>query len=106
MKLIVLKNNLKSGLSAVERAVTESSALPILKNVLIKTFNNRIKLVGTNLELGISYLVSGKIIEEGEVSVPFGVLYGIINNIDSEKVSLESEKNNLRIKTDNYDAVI
>ncbi|MEK9186331.1 MAG: DNA polymerase III subunit beta [Patescibacteria group bacterium] len=106
MKLIVLRNNLKSGLSAVERAVTENSALPILKNVLIKTFNNRIKLVGTNLELGISCLVSGKIIEEGEVNVPFGVLYGIINNIDSEKVSLESEKNNLHIKTDNYNAVI
>lgn len=106
MKIIVLKDNLKSGLATVEKAVSDNTTLPILKNVFIKTFNNRIKIVATNLELGISCLVSGKIIEEGEVTIPFGVLYGIINNIDSEKVVLEAEKNNLIIKTDNYEAAI
>ncbi len=106
MKLIILRNNLKIALAAVEKAVSENTTLPVLKNVLIKTFNNRIKTVTTNLELGISYLTSGKIIEEGEISVPFGILYGIINNLNSDKIDLETKKNNLLIKTDNYEAAI
>src|SRR3989344_1891753 len=106
MKIIVLRNNLKNGLSSVERSVSENNTLPILKNVLVKTYNNRIKLVSTNLELGISSLVSGKIIEEGGICIPFNTFYGIINNIDSEKVELETDKNTLLIKTDNYKAII
>lgn len=106
MKLIVLRNNLKEGLSAVERAVTESTSLPILKNVLIKTFNNKIKLIATNLEFGVSKLISGKIIEEGGLTVPFNIFHGIINNSESERINLEVEKNNLIVKTDNYEAKI
>lgn len=106
MKLIVLRTNLKEGLSSVEKAVTESTTLPILKNVLLKTFSNRIKVESTNLELGISCFISGKIIEEGSVTIPFSVFYNIINNSDSERINLETENNNLIIKTDNYEAKI
>ena len=106
MKLIILRNNLKEGLSAVEKAVTESVTLPILKNVLLKTFNNRIKIDSTNLELGISRFISGKIIEEGSVTIPFSVFFNIINNSDSERINLETDKNNLIIKIDNYEAKI
>ena len=56
MKLVVLKNNLKEGLSIVEKAAGENSNLPILKNVLIKTFNNKIQLSSTNLEFSPRYL--------------------------------------------------
>ena len=106
MKLIVLRDNLKNGLSAVEKAVTESTALPILKNVLLKTFNNRIKIEATNLELGISRFISGKIIEEGSVTIPFSVFFGIINSSNAERINLETENNNLIVKADNYEAKI
>ena len=42
MKIIILKDNLKEGLNSVIRAVSENNNLPILKNILIKTFNNKI----------------------------------------------------------------
>ena len=106
MKLIVLRDNLKNGLSAVEKAVTESTALPILKNVLLKTFNNRIKIEATNLELGVSRFISGKIIEEGSVTIPFSVFFGIINSSNAERINLETENNNLIVKADNYEAKI
>lgn len=106
MKIIILRTNLKEGLSSVEKGIIESNALPILKNVLVKTFNNRIKISATNLELGISRIVSGKIIEEGGITVPFHALYGIINNSDSERIHLEVDDNTLLIKTDNYEAKI
>src|SRR3989344_7734986 len=106
MKLIVLRNNLKDGLNAVERASLESANLPILKNVLLKTFNNKIQLSATNLELAVTRFISGKIIEEGSLTVPLGTLLSIVNNTNSERINLEAENNTLKFKTDNYEAVI
>ncbi|MDO8430004.1 MAG: DNA polymerase III subunit beta [bacterium] len=106
MILVVLKNNLKDGLSAIERASSENNNLPILKNVLIKTFNNKIQLSATNLELAITKFVSGKIVEEGSITVPLSTLLTITNNINNEKINLEVENNTLKFKTDNYEAVI
>lgn len=106
MKIIILKDNLKEGLNSVVRAVSENNNLPILKNILIKTFNNKIKIIATNLEIAITRIVSGKIIEEGSITIPFSVLNGIINNLDSEKVSLDSKGSSLILKTDNYEATI
>ena len=106
MKLIILRSNLKEGLSAVEKAILENNNLPVLKNVLFKTYNNKIKIAATNLELGITKFTSGKIIEEGGITVPFGTFYGIINNSDSERINLETKNNTLIVKTDNYEAKI
>lgn len=106
MKVIILKENLKTGLDIIGKTITENINLPILKNVLIKTYNNKIKLTGTNLELAATQLVSGKIIEEGGITVPFSVLNGITSNSDSEKINLEINNNILIFKTDNYEAKI
>lgn len=106
MKLVVLKNNLKDGLNAVERTASENSNLPILKNVLIKTFNNKIQLSATNLELAVTRFVSGKIIEEGSITVPLSTILSITNNANSERINIEVDNNTLIFKTDNYEAVI
>lgn len=106
MKIIILKSNLKESLAAVEKAISESGNLPILKNVLFKTFNNKIKICATNLDLAITKITSAKIIEEGGVTVPFNTLYSLVNNSGSERISIETDKNNLVFKTDNYSAKI
>lgn len=106
MKVILLKNNLKSGLDIVSRAISENSSLPILKTVLVKNQNNKILFLGTNLELAITSQVAGKIIEEGELAIPFNIFLSIVNNLDSDRINLEKKNKNLLIKTDNYSAVI
>ena len=106
MKIIILKDNLKEGLNSVVRAVSENNNLPILKNILIKTVDNKVRITATNLELAITKFISGKIVETGSVTVPFSIINGIVNSLDSEKVNLESKGNNLILKTDNYEATI
>src|SRR3989344_3370555 len=106
MKLIVLKNNLREGLNAAEKAAADNNNLPILKNVLIKTFNNKIQLSATNLEIAVSKQISGKIIEEGSITVPLSAFSTIVSNTDSERINLETNQNTLLFKTDNYEAVI
>jgi len=106
MKLIILKTNFKEGLSVIEHAITDNVHLPILKNVLLKTTENKIKLSGTNLELGINSFINAKITEQGSLTIPFQTLNNIISNTDSDRISLETDKNNLLISTDNYKARI
>ncbi len=106
MKLIILRSNLKDGLAAVERAVSDSGNLQILKNVLFRTFNNKIKICATNLDLAITKITSAKIIEEGGITIPFGTFYNLVNNSDNERILVETDKNNLIFKTDNYSAKI
>lgn len=106
MKVVVIKNNLKEGIAAVERAAGENVNLPILKNVLLETEDNKLKLTTTNLEIAASFCVSGKIIENGKTTVPLSIFSGLIANISSERIDLENKKNVLEIKTDNYQAAI
>lgn len=103
MKIIILKENLKQALSSVERGVTENNNLPILKNVLLKTDKNFI-VSATNLEIGVTYNAAAKINAPGSITVPFGPLYSIIQNSDSERINLIAEGNTLIVKTDNYEA--
>ncbi len=106
MKIIILRSNLKEALAVVEKAISENSNLPILKNVFLKTFNNKIKICATNLDLAITKLTSAKIIEEGGITVPFSTFYSLVNNSANERIQIETEKNNLVFKTDNYNAKI
>lgn len=101
MKLDLLKENLKLGLTAVEKVATRSVNLPILENVLIKTEKNILKLIATNLETIVIFNTLSKIEKEGEIVVPVKLLSNIIKNLKSIKVSFERKDNNLVIKSDN-----
>ncbi|MFH1161691.1 MAG: DNA polymerase III subunit beta [Candidatus Jorgensenbacteria bacterium] len=106
MKLIILRNNFAAALYAAERAVGINTNLAILKNVLLKTEDSRILVTATNLELAITATVPGKIIEPGEVTVPFAILNTIVRNVTTERVTLEEHDRNLLITTDNYEAKV
>lgn len=106
MRVAVLKENLKSGLGSVERSISDHSTLPILKNVLIKTLNNKIEISATNLEMAVTHSISGKIFENGVITIPAQMFTSLITNLPSEKINLEKNNYNLVIKTDNYEALI
>lgn len=106
MNLILIKDKLQDGLQAVSHASDNHQNLPILKNVLIASGDNQIKLSTTNLEIAISYKVAGKVIEPGSITVPVDTLLNLINNLQNERLSLETKNSTLEIKTDNYQAKI
>ena len=105
MKIIILRTNLKEGLSALERAVSDNNNLPILKNILLQA-DERVILSATNLEIGVTYGASGKVVEKGSVTVPFSALRGIVANSESERITLTAKNNVLEVQTDNYEAKI
>ena len=90
MKLSVMQENLARGLSVVSRAVSTRSTLPVLANVLLRTEDAGLKLTATNLEIGITYWVAGKIESDGAITVPARLLTDLVNSLPSaERVDLE-----------------
>ncbi len=85
-----MQENLARGLSVVSRAVSSRSTLPVLANVLLKTEDAGLKLTATNLEIGITYWVPGKIDEDGATTVPAKLLTDLVNSLPpGDKVELE-----------------
>jgi len=81
VKLSVMQENLARGLSVVSRAVSNRSTLPVLANVLLKTEDAGLKLTATNLEIGITYWVPGKIETDGATTVPARLLTDLVNSL-------------------------
>lgn len=106
MKVIILRNNLLVALAVVEKAISQNVNLPILKNIFFGVKENKLVLASTNLELGIKSYFSGKIIEEGEITIPFGIFSNIVRNLTTDRVQLESKGTSLIIKSDNYEASV
>jgi DNA polymerase-3 subunit beta len=85
-----MQENLARGLSVVSRAVSTRSTLPVLANVLLKTEDAGLKLTATNLEIGITYWVPGKIDSDGATTVPAKLLTDYVNALQGgDKVELE-----------------
>ncbi len=106
MKILSLQENLKQGLFNVGHIANKNINLPILNNILLKTENGNIKMITTNLEIGISCLVRGKIEKEGSLTVDAKIISDCINLLPNKKVTLEQKENNLTINCDNYKAKI
>ena len=85
-----MQENLARGLSVVSRAVSTRSTLPVLANVLLRTEDAGLKLTATNLEIGITYWVPGKIDADGATTVPARLLTDLVNSLPaSERIDLE-----------------
>jgi DNA polymerase-3 subunit beta len=90
VKLSVMQENLARGLQVVSRAVSSRSTLPVLANVLLRTEDAGLKLTATNLEIGITYWVPGKIDSDGATTVPAKLLTDYVNALQGgERVDLE-----------------
>ena len=107
MKLTVMQENLARGLSVVSRAVSNRS-LPVLTNVLLKTEDGGLKLTATNLEIGITYWVPGKIEVDGATSVPARLLTDLVSSLPgSEPIALElAEGETLHIRAGRFESNI
>lgn len=99
MKVIVQYENLKRAVLAVERAVGKNISLPILNNILLKTENGRLKVAGTNLEMGITYFLGAKIDDIGEIAVPARIFVDFLQNSSGEKLTLTGKNNILVISS-------
>jgi len=106
MELSCLQENLNQGLNITSHISDKNTSLPILNNVLIKTENKNIKIISTNLEIGINCAVRGKVEEDGEITVPARVFNEFISLLPNDKVNIKATEDEIKINCKNFSTKI
>jgi len=102
MKLTILQEKLKEGLSIVEKISLKSLTLPILNNILISAEKNFLNLSSTDLEIGINWWSLSKIEEEGKITIPSKLFSNFINLLPNKKINIKTKNNDILIECENY----
>jgi len=98
MKLTCTQENLNQGLFVVSHITSKNINLPILSNVLLEAKDGILKLATTNLEIGITCVVRGKIETEGSFTVQSKLFSDFISLLPSDKVEVEVKDQSLVLK--------
>jgi len=97
-----LQENLNQGLNVVSHISDKTTSLPILNNVLIKSENKTIKLIATNLEIGINCAIRGKVEEDGDTTILARIFSEYIALMPNEKIDMEMKDDSLQVSCSNF----
>lgn len=107
MKVSCLQENLYRGLQIVRSSIGKESSLPILSTILLKTDDGALSLNATNLEIGVHYVVRGKIDEQGSIAIDAKTFTDYIGLLPKEKIDIETfEDGRVSIKCHNFSTKI
>ncbi len=101
MEVEILTNQFKKALNISEKITRKAITLPALANVLITTQGNFLELTTTNLETTIHWRILANVKKQGKAMVPATFLANLINLVDSEKIEISEENQNLIITAQN-----
>lgn len=88
MNLAVAKEDMVSGLQAVQSVVSNRPNRPILSNILLKADGERLELTGSDLEVSVVCEIPAKIENGGEITLPAKKLFGITKELPAGEISI------------------
>ncbi len=96
MEIKVTKSNFSKALGLVGGVTAQkANTLPILSNILLETTaEGSLRLVGTDLEVGISTTIPVEVIKEGNITVPAKKIHEIIRELPEGEIEISVAKNN------------
>ncbi len=107
MKVICTQENLSHGLQLASHIASKNISLPILNNVLLKAEGGILRVLTTNLEMGIICQIRGKVEREGSFTVQAKTLSDYVNLLPtSENISIELVNQDLVISSKNAKTVM
>jgi len=95
MKIQVQKEGISKALQTVQNAINPRATLPILSNILIQTEEKKIKLTGTDLDIGISVIIDADVQTPGAITVPAKRFSDIIREFSEGLIVITAKKNNI-----------
>ncbi len=95
MNLTISKEQMTSGLQAVQNVVSSRTTLPILSNVLLRAEGDRLEFTATDLDVTIVCAVQAGVKKPGATTVPVKKLFGIIRELNNPEIELEVDDKNV-----------
>jgi DNA polymerase-3 subunit beta len=104
MELVVRKTDLLRELQLFQGIVERKNTIPILANVLIEADGNEVKLLATDLEVGLRSRCAASVAKGGSLTLPAKKLYEIIKALPETDVRIEEDKNGVKVAADRFDS--
>jgi DNA polymerase-3 subunit beta len=92
MNLTITKEQIISGLQAVQNVVSTRTTLPVLSNALLRADGERLELTATDLDVTISCGVEAKVKRPGASTVPVKRLFGIVRELGNSEIEIEVDE--------------
>ncbi|BEP27671.1 DNA polymerase III subunit beta [Helicovermis profundi] len=86
---------LSDSINIVQKAVSLKTTKPILKGILLKAYNNQLKLVGNNLSIGIENTIEANVKKEGSIVISSKLFGEIIRKLPNETINFSVNENNV-----------
>ena len=93
MKFTCTSKMLSEAVQGVSRAVSSSSAVPVLQGILLRADGFKLELTGYDLEMAITTAVEANVTEPGEIVLPAKLFGDMLRSISNEEVTVESDEN-------------
>ena len=104
MELVVRKTDLLRELQLFQGIVERKNTIPILANVLIEADGDEVKLLATDLEVGLRSRCAASVAKSGSLTLPAKKLYEIIKALPETDVRIEEDKNGVKVAADRFDS--
>ncbi len=98
MKLSCTQENLAAGLDIVAPVAGKGGSLPILQNILLEAASGALKLKATNLEIGVTAEVRGKIEQEGTFTVNGRLFADYVRLLPNDKIDIVLAGDHLEVR--------
>jgi DNA polymerase-3 subunit beta len=104
MELVVRKTDLLRELQLFQGIVERKNTIPILANVLIEADGDQVKLLATDLEVGLRSRCAASVGKSGALTLPAKKLYEIIKALPETDIRIEENKNGVKVAADRFDS--
>jgi len=104
MELVVRKADLLRELQLFQGIVERKNTIPILANVLIEADGEQVKLLATDLEVGLRSRCAASIAKGGSLTLPAKKLYEVIKALPETDIRIEEHKNGVKVAADRFDS--
>jgi DNA polymerase-3 subunit beta len=104
MELVVRKTDLLRELQLFQGIVERKNTIPILANVLLEANGTEVKLLATDLEVGLRSKCPATVTKGGSLTLPAKKLYEIIKALPETDVRIEEDKGGVKVAADRFDS--
>jgi DNA polymerase III subunit beta len=104
MELVVRKTDLLRELQLFQGIVERKNTIPILANVLIEADGDKVRLLATDLEVGLRSTCAAAVTKSGSLTLPAKKLYEIIKALPETDIRIEEDKNGVKVAADRFDS--
>ena len=104
MDLVVKKNDLLRELQLFQGIVERKNTIPILANVLMEARENEIRMLATDLEVGLRSRCDAAVEKGGTLTLPAKKLYEIVKALPETDVRIAEDKNGVKVAADRFDS--